>query len=45
MDSNRFGYPKIRNVRFDCKGCWRLSAKLQVPIDGLPQLTRPVTCY
>ena len=38
-ESIRFGFPKKkRNVRFDCTGCWRLSAK--PPIDGLPQLTR-----
>jgi len=30
--------PKNRNVRFDCTGCWRLSAK--PPIYGLPQLRR-----
>jgi len=38
FDSNRFGFPKSRNVRFDCTGCWRLSAK--PPIDVLPQLTQ-----
>jgi len=39
MHSIRFTYSqKNRNVRFDCTGCWRLSAK--PPIDGLPQLTQ-----
>ena len=36
--SESIRFPKKRNVRFDCTGCWRLSAK--PPIDGLPQLTR-----